>query len=247
MPARRPRGQATVEFVVVALVLVPLFIAVPLLGKYQDMFQATEAASRYVAFEGVVHNDSNSWKTDADLGLEVRRRFFSHSKAPVKTNDAAGDFTADRNPLWTDHAGNPLLAKFEDAVQVHTTVSDKTVIAAAQGALGYADSLNLSRANWYRADVSLNIANVPKFKPFDNLNLKTTRRTVLLTNAWTAKDAAQIRRKVEDGGLKTYPLGPAKPLVDLIGSVPKLVYDPGLKLGEFDWDVVPCDRLVGGC
>lgn len=111
-------GQATVEFVVAALVLVPLFIAIPLLGKYADLFQATEAASRYVAFEGMARNSSSSWKSDAELSLEVRRRFFSNSDAPVKTGDAAGDFTANRNPMWSDNAGRPLLAKFEDDVKV---------------------------------------------------------------------------------------------------------------------------------
>lgn len=230
-----------------ALVLVPLFIAIPLLGKLQDMFQAAESASRYVAFEGMARNSSNSWKSDAELSLEVRRRFFSHSKAPIKTGDAAGDFWSDRNPLWTDHAGNPLLVKFEDDVKVRTTVSDKNAIAAAHGLLGFADDLNLSRNNWYKAEVSLNIADIPKFKPFDDIKLKTTRRTVLMADAWTARNPGQIRSKIEDGGLKMYPLGMAKPLVDTIGLIPTLVYDPALKLGEFDWDVVPCDRLSAGC
>jgi len=33
----RQRGQSTVEFVVLALVLVPLVLIVPLLGKYMDI------------------------------------------------------------------------------------------------------------------------------------------------------------------------------------------------------------------
>ncbi|HLO95110.1 MAG TPA: hypothetical protein VK195_12410 [Burkholderiaceae bacterium] len=245
---RLQRGQSTTEFVVIALfVLMPLFIIVPLLGKMQDMFQATELASRYVAFEGMARNSSNSWKSDAELSLEVRRRFFSYSKAPVKTGDVAGDSWADRNPLWTDHAGNPLLAKFEDDVKVHTQVSDKNAIAAAHGLLGFADELNLSKSNWYKAEVSIKIADTPRIKPFDELKLTSTRRTVLLADAWTARSPGQIRSKIEDGGLKTFPLGKAKPLVDAIGLLPTLVYDPALKLGEFDWDIVPCDRLNGGC
>jgi hypothetical protein len=26
-----------------------------------------------------------------------------------------------------------------------------------------------------------------------------------------------------------------------------VVFDPALKVSEFEWDIVPCDRLVGGC
>lgn len=247
-PRRHQRGQATTEFWIVAhFLLIPLFLLVPLLGKLQDMFQAAEAASRYVAFEGMARNSSNSWKSDAELSLEVRRRFFSHSKAPVKTGDAAGDFRADRNPLWTDHAARPLLTKFEDDVQVHTTIGEKNAIPAAHGLLGFADDLKLSKSNWYTGEVTIKIANIPEIKEFADINLKTTRRTVLLADAWTARGPGQIRSKIEDGGLKVYPLGMAKPLVDTIGLIPTLVYDPALKLGEFDWDVVPCDRLSGGC
>ena len=66
-------GQSTVEFIVVSLVLVPLFLIVPLLGKYIDLAQTTLVASRYVAFEGTVHHSSSlsGWKTDAELATEV--------------------------------------------------------------------------------------------------------------------------------------------------------------------------------
>lgn len=242
-PARQ-RGQSTVEFVVAALALVPLLIAIPLLGKYLDLFQTTEAASRYVAFEGATRNSSNSWKTDAELSLEVRRRFFSNSDAPVKTGDAAGDFGAHRNPLWTDHTGRPLIAKFEDDVTVATTVSGKNAIAAANV---FAPRLGLSSDNWYSGAVTVKLANLPSFAPFDSIDLSTTRRTVLLADAWTARSNAQIRQRIQDGGLTVYPIGQAKALVDLIGTVPTAVNDPALVVGDHDWDIVPCDRLVGGC
>lgn len=242
--ARAQRGQATVEFVVAALVMVPLFIVIPLLGKYLDLFQATEAASRYVAFEGANRNSSNSWKSDAELGMEVRRRFFSASGAPVKTGDAAGDFIAHRNPVWTDHAGRPLLAKFEDDVTVRTTVAGKNAIAAANV---YGSRLGLGNDNWYTGEVSVKIADIPGFKPLDAIGLTTTRRTVLLADSWTARNNAQIRSRIEDGGLPVYPIEKFRPLVDLIGMIPPQVNDPALVVSDFDWDVVPCDRLSGGC
>lgn len=237
------RGQATTEFAVLALVLVPLALAVPLLGKYIDLMQAAEAASRYVAFEGTIRNSSSSWKNDAELAVEVRRRFFSNSDAPVKTGDAAGDFAAHRNPIWSDHAGRTLIEKFEDSVRVQTQAAGKNAIAATAP---FSDALGLPDANLYTASVTVAPVKIPGFAPFDAVDITTTRKTVLLADAWTARDSAGIRRRIEDSVL-LYPLGQAKPIVDLIGLLPTVVFDPALKLSEFDWDVVPCDRLVGGC
>ena len=44
-----------------------------------------------------------------------------------------------------------------------------------------------------------------------------------------------------------YPIGPAQALVNALGTLPTLIFDPALVVGEFDWDIVPCDRLIGGC
>ncbi len=53
----KQRGQAMTEMLVAsAFVLVPLFLIVPLVGKYIDMKQAAVSASRYVAWEGTVSN-----------------------------------------------------------------------------------------------------------------------------------------------------------------------------------------------
>ena len=239
----RQRGQATTEFAVLALALVPIFIAVPLIGKYIDMNQAAEQASRYVAFEAAARNTSSSWKTDAEIAVEVRRRFFSNSDAPVKTNDVAGDFAANRNPVWTDHAGNPLIAKFEDDVGVASATQDYNAIAAT--AL-YRGELGLSNSNLYTGNVTVKMADIAGFQPLDQIGLSTSRKTVLLADAWTARDNASIRSRIE-GSVLMYPIGPLKGLIDPLGTLPPLLYDPGFTVGDFDWDVVPCDRIVGGC
>jgi Flp pilus assembly protein TadG len=247
---RHQRGQSTVEFIVIAIVLVPLLISVTLMGKYLDLMNATEQASRYVAFEGTTRNSSNSWKSDAELAAEVRRRFFTTSNAPIKTNDTAGDFAAHRNPLWTDHTGRPFLDNFAQDVGVQTIIANRNAIPAA----GFvADALNLPSANWYTGAVTVQPANVPEFRPFDNINLSITRRTVLLADPWTANNAAQIRQRIQNAGV-VYPLGQVDGVFNALGQIPRIVNDPGLRLGNFDWDIVPCDRLVaaqpggpGGC
>jgi hypothetical protein len=242
-PKSRQRGQATTEFVVLALALVPLFIVVPLIGKYIDLNQAAEQSSRYVAFEAAARNTSNSWKTDAELATEVRRRFFSNSDAPIKTNDVAGDFSAHRNPIWTNHNGAPLLDKFETSVGVKGDVSGLNAIAATAPFRGM---LDLSNDNLYTGTVTLKIADIANFKPFDKIALATSRKTVLLADAWTARGATSIRDKIE-GAPAMYPAAAIKAVIDLAGDLPPLIYDPAMRVGNFDWDVVPCDRLIGGC
>lgn len=237
-----PRGQSTIEFLVVMTVVALLFTAVPLIGKYIDMMQTAEQASRYVAFEGMARNSRSTWKSDADLSAEVRRRLFSNSDAPVKTGDVAGDFSANRNPLWNDYTGQPLIADFADDVLVTTKVDDKNAIASAF----YRGELKLSNTNLYSATVTVKVENVLGFEPFDAINLSTTRKTVLLADAWTGFNVGDVQKRIEDAPTM-FPIGPAKGLVNTLGEVPTLIFDPALKVGDMDWDIVPCDRLVGGC
>ena len=55
-------GQAMTEMVIASsFVLVPLFLLIPLLGKYIDLNQSTIQATRYEAWEYTVwYNDENT-------------------------------------------------------------------------------------------------------------------------------------------------------------------------------------------
>jgi hypothetical protein len=243
------RGQSTVEFVVLAIVLVPLLLAVPLIGKYMDIAQTTAVASRYTAFEGMVRHSSahDGWKTDAELAQEVRRRFYSNSDAPIKTGDSAGDFNAHRNTLWFDHRGNPLLPKFVDTVGVQTK---RESMAQPFGAL-YASSLGLPQNTLHTGQVNISVADIAGiFEPFDKLGLSISRSTTLLADPWAAQGPASIPEKIKNDG--SNPLGPFpyKPL-EVLGGNP--IVDFALKIFEFNTpppdigrvepDRVPTDRL----
>jgi hypothetical protein len=247
--AAAQRGQSTVEFVVLALVLTPLFIAVPLVGKYIDLMNATESASRYVAFEAMARNSASSWKTEAELATEVRRRFFSNADAPIKTGDVAGDFAAHRNPMWTDHTGRPFMSRFAEDVSVRTQAENRNVINGDRVPYGVSlsDELGLSERNWYTASITVRTAAIPEFAPFDAAGLTITRRTVLLADGWTARDTAQVRSRIQGAAPYTYPWPFMREVFDLAGMLPPTIYDPRFRLGDHDWDVVPCDRLIGGC
>lgn len=111
------QGQAMTETLVMMLGLLPFFIAIPLLAKYQDMRQATLAASRTAAFECSVHFEHCHEQASTDeIANHIRRRHFSEVRMGVRSHDGVDDsrMAEQRNPFWTDRAGKPMLASFAD-------------------------------------------------------------------------------------------------------------------------------------
>ena len=248
-PSRRlhQHGQSTIEFVVLSFVMVPLLLVVPLLGKYMDIAQTTAVASRYTAFEGTVRHSSSTagWKSDAELAVEVRRRFFSNSDAPVKTNDTAGDFDAHRNSLWFDHRGAPLLSSFVNNVGVRTR---KETLPQPFGAL--AGRFGLPQDNLYSGQVNASIDNISGLAPFDAIGLVVSRHTTVLVDPWAASGPGAIRAKVQNLGL----LFPYQPLEAIAAPLKALMSNPIMAIlgtentppdiGKVEPNRVPTDRVL---
>ncbi len=82
---KRHCGQAMTETVITAsTVLVPIFLLIPLLGKYIDMKQTAIQAARYEAWEYTVWYGNNQFQTLTTPGGE-RPFGYSASGQPVKT------------------------------------------------------------------------------------------------------------------------------------------------------------------
>lgn len=267
---RRAHGQALTELIVLALALVPLFVLVPVIAKYQDIAHAVQMASRYIAFEATTRNaTASSWKPVGQLAQEVQRRFFSNSDAPIKTNDAAGDFKAHQNPFWRTQSGGPLIKSFENDVQVSFGVDaagahDNGFVSASdgelfKGATNMSDALGLSARGIYRANVKVVLANfsdrsdgyTKTFEPFKNLHLTMSRQTSLLIDPWSAKDPQQVEERIDK--IELFPGKMLKPVSPLVDAAVVIVESPscfkgrctrGPKLGELAFwrDVVPADR-----
>jgi len=239
-------GQSTIELIVSCLMLVPLFLTLHLLGKYLDLSQTTTVASRYVAFEGAVHHSSSNtgWKTDAELATEVRRRFYSRNDLTVKTNDVVSDVEAERNPLWVDHKGTPLLQGF-NRINVNTTkASMDTLFNGVTNVLDHSAHFELPDGNLYAGTVNVQLANIAELIPFDALNLSITRKTVVLVDPWSAKGPNDVSDKVKHSELvfPTTPLlVPATALSPLIMIVEPNASPPSVGQVKPDW--VPADRL----
>ncbi len=268
----RQRGQALTEFVVVALALVPLFLLMPMIGKYQDLAHATEMASRYVAFDAIASNANSvgGYKAPAQLAAEVRRRFFSNSDAPIKTGDQAGDFDANRNLMWTDPQGKPLIRQFSDVTVSFGAgqgANNEDGISAAADDNPFnpplykpADIMGL-KTGIYTANVHVKLANVREllgnyaksYEDLSKLNLTITRSTTLLVNTWTAGDAGVINTRIAKTEL--FPgvlLKPFQGPVDAAVVAMELpaclagggCSDKGPRMGQLEYfnEVVPADR-----
>jgi hypothetical protein len=244
--ARHQAGQALTEFLVAALAVVPLFLLIPLIAKYQDISHAAQMASRYAAFDVTVNNPSTQGlKNPAMLGQEVRRRFFSNVDAPIRSNDAAGNFQAHRNLFWRDPAGNDLV---NDVDAVAVSVAEAGGSGAALLATE-APVFGLPDRPMYRGAVSVPLANLPagirSYEPFDRIDLRIDRTTTVLVDGWSGRDVATVRARVGRGDLAGRALGRVGDVLALPFAVLELDRVRPPRIGELQrWDdVVPADRL----
>lgn len=244
-PARRLRGQSTVEFLVLALVLLPLFLIVPLLGKQLDIAQTAASASRYVAFEGMVRHGGSlqPWTSDAQLADEVRRRFFSASAAPVKAGDVAGDFAAHRNPLWTDHRGDALLPSFAANVGAASRRADLTQPTGAV----FASNMGLDTNNLHSGSVRVIVADVAGLAPFDTLGLAIERHTTVLVDPWSASGPAAVQAALRRQPWRLashFPFGMLEAAASPLKLIPLVLEGAQLPdIGRVAPDIVPADRI----
>lgn len=130
------RGQAMIEaLIAAALVMVPLFLAIPVIAKYQDIKTYTVQAARYAAWERTVWfggaaaetfgigsgTFSNKWdaneKTDEQIRVEIAARLLSDSgTTPFNDTDKSGGswVGGGTKMLWRDRRGNTLLQSYGD-------------------------------------------------------------------------------------------------------------------------------------
>jgi hypothetical protein len=244
---RAQRGVALTEMVVVCLALVPLFLLVPVVAKYQDLAYATQMASRYVAFDAIASNEGMSaWKPVDQLEAEVRRRFYSNSDAPIKTGDVAGEFSAHHNPFHTDQLGNSLIEKWGDVrvtfgpklgpshADAFTTADDNKPFTTL-GAYDVSGEMGLKNGI-YTANVSVKLADLPvppgsfanTYETFKKIGITMTRHTSVVVDTWTASGPAQVESRIDTMKLnpgKFFQTGTPKP-VDVVDAAVRAMESP---------------------
>lgn len=137
------RGQAMAEFIIALAVLVPMFLAVSYLGRYGDLQQRAQQASRYAAFQRAAQPDAKQL-SDATIADQMRARYFLNHDALTKdghlrSDDSAAKFKdhKDQPALWRDLTGKALL---KDPSQVTLTWANAS-IGSANEKVGYVSKL----------------------------------------------------------------------------------------------------------
>jgi hypothetical protein len=205
-------GQALVETLVAAIVLLPLLLLAMYLGKLQTIQQSTLAASRSLAFECQVSfvacaKMTGATATGTELGDEIRRRHFMSSSVGIHSNEYASDSASDteQQGLWKDHRGNALLGSYAD---IGFRV-DPDVFNAGSGIVGSSGSKIANNAmdlvsniagparfglDWQGGLIDVKVqAQLSKNNPvnalvasLDPIPVTMRSHTAILTNAWNA-------------------------------------------------------------
>jgi hypothetical protein len=146
-----------------ALVLVPLFLAIPVIAKYQDIKAYVVQGARYAAWERTVWfggeaaeemgiggaSTKNKWdandKSDDAIRAEIGARLLSGGSAGFSSSDQSGSSYANPRRLWVDRRGNTLLDKYSDISNTtgggHTALGEYKASLASEKAPGLINDL----------------------------------------------------------------------------------------------------------
>lgn len=251
-------GQALAELVVVLLALGVFLVLIPIIGKYQDIAHHTLMASRYVAWQSLVQNDSNggSLPDATRLARDVRRRFFGPSTAPVFTGDDVENMAAYRNPMWNDYRGAPILADFNNvsvafgpgtSTNPSDGFSDGDTLDNVYPVLR-PSAFDLNDRGLFTGAVQVRLANVQGdwLEPFNSLNLVMRRHTSVMPDTWATSTAERVEARVTHSEL-VFAQTPLRAF-GIVPIIPVMALEDGHidppELGDVDFwrDYVPADR-----
>ncbi|HWT71543.1 MAG TPA: TadE family protein [Oxalicibacterium sp.] len=235
---KKSGGQAMVELVIVAgFVLVPLFLAIPLIGKYLDMRSSAVQAARYAAWERTVWYGGSA---ASSLGWLGASNFKNSSKA-----------------LWQDRQSQQMLVNYDDLQNtIGSAQAPGTLNVILDPIANLAATLGpftLEMKGLYSATVSMKVRDID----YDHFLLKNSTASfhetnVLLANGWSADgpdDPSKTSVKQQVKGLvPTSILNAEIAGVNVMEYVLKAlsVFLPEaskLEPGKIEPDKVPADRL----
>lgn len=266
----RQRGQAMSEFVITGvLFLIPVFLLVPLFGKYIDMKGQAVLGARYAAWERTVWYGGTSasvdWpgaaKSADEIRNEVRQRVFSEGAGIASGDKSAGSFGGSGVKTgWYNRDSSAMLADY-NAVAQSTENRDTPGIAndVLNLLVTVADAIgpfNLEMKGLQVADVSVTANTLPigmslsgdASKSFNPGPLTFSDRSAVLSNTWAANGASHVKSQTQ--GLTPTSIF-QNPVVKVIWDVARIAFGVVaapellfLEIGKVEPDVVPPDRLV---
>ena len=250
-PRHDAEGQATTEFLVALLVMVPLFFGTYYFARYSDVKHSAIQASRYVAFERTWDPNSRN-KSASQLAEEARARFFmpisqNNGVISYRQTSVGGNADTGRLPLWSDVEYKPLLQKFSD-VSVAEVNAGALASGAQIGALQtkVASVFRLPAGGVTRAEVTVPLNNIARFDVLSNINIAMPGATAIGVGTWNASGAKggpdSVCNRVKPTVLGSY----IEPVTDVLGTlmVPFEAHPP--EIGIVQPDFVPPGSVRNG-
>jgi hypothetical protein len=262
-------GQAMTEFIVVSLLFaLPVFLMIPLLGKYIDMKSAAIQGARYAAWERTVFFGGDaasvSWpgvaKSDAEIRNEVRQRVFSENTKVSNDDKSARAWRAGSEKRgWRNRNGAAMLPSYNSVAQdvsnrdAPSMVNDLLhLVVKVAGAVGH---FRIETKGLYQATVSVSADTQPvnmslngdTLKAFAPSRLTFSDTNVILANTWSANGRDHVKEQTQGltpTGIFNNPTVRSvwRALRDIASvAAPEI---RSLEIGKIEPDVVPPDRLV---
>lgn len=270
-PLKIQKGNAMTEFVVLAMVMVPVMAFIPVLGKMSDTNQATIEAARYVAWERTVSDASQ--KSDSQIATEVSNRFFRRDSVAIESDQGLLDEEQFRNQFWSsgkDENGDSVSLINADENNLFVSTSNQSIpsntgagqLSDGISAIGSAMEGFIPGANWdleangfYVAEVGVNVAS-NRFlssgqdcsgQASDAVSSCMNRRNAIFVDAWNSESPDQTKERVK----ALVPGGALEPVGDFmsnLGSMPLFKELGRMKgiFGDVKEDVLPLDRYSEG-
>ena len=264
---RAQRGQALTEMAILAVILVPLFLAISILAKYAHLQQTAQQAARGAAWEATVAPDyAMASLNDAERHKVLVDRYFNNATAPIKTSLPSGQ--AENAPL-----GDAMLNTFSDNPLVERN-------DVAVGAYGFEDQPGFigeatkyfpewlpgefppSKNGLVTANLTINPQKLKNadgspalyLKPLDRIDLHLSASYTLLADSWNAAGSGITGNRDRSVYQQVKSLAPGtllEPVGSMFDDLGFLEYVPvvgaifKLRLGYAQdvMDVVPQDRL----
>lgn len=244
-----------IELLIVAgFVLVPLFFAIPLIGKYLDMRASAVQAARYAAWERTVWfggssasslgwlGASNTWqanaKTDGQIRNEIGVRQLSETSASdsFTSNDrSAGNFQNGSKKIWQDRTGKQMLVDYDDLQgSVASNLAPGTLNIILKPVADLAATLGpftLEMKGAYTASVTMLVKDIDTDNSFllKDSTASFRESNMLLANGWSANGP--------DGTDKTSVKQQVK------GLTPTSIISASIKVGNTDFKII--DYILG--
>ncbi len=254
---RHQRGQSMVEMAVLCLVLVPLFLLIPILGKYIHIRQQSQQATRAAAWEATTAR-SYAVPSTTQVRPQLIARYFGAADSKITSATPTSNVERLDDPLLNTFSDQPLLQRSDIGLRAYRNDAEPGIMGKVTGLLSKLPGpFPPNERGLITASMDMRIRDLRTtdgsaatyLEPFDTIGLRMQTSSTLLTDPWNAAGAgitgnnprsvkAQIRNIVPSSNLE----GTASALKAL-SWLPLFGVIGDLKPGHIEPDVVPMDKL----